>query len=262
MKLHEIAETMTPEEIRLGLGVPKNAFKMSKDGVITINYITPKFNRFRPNSKMVSDGHLTIKFDKVTVSTGVTFGIGGLGSFGISDFHSLAVIDLKGMPKYFSGGAFNVGENETIETLIGGPEVVSGNYWIHDCPKLKSLNGMAKKIKGTLNIENIPISSLDYMPSEFVGDLKLGSLPNFKSLIGIEEILSNFNGIMYSDFSNINTGGLGLLLIPHLQIIMPATTTTLPKPFEIIQNHFGKENAVFECQEKLIEAGFEEFAQL
>ncbi len=77
------------------------------------------------------------------------------------------------------------------------------------------------------------------------------------SLVGVHRILRRVDGRMYIWGNEIETGGIGLVLVEGLTKIY-----TDQPAFEIIEKYLGQGNrGVLRCQEALFEAGFEEFAK-
>lgn len=87
---------------------------------------------------------------------------------------------LKNMPDHIDG-MFNIGLNETIESLEYGPSYVGGSYWCNGCG-LTSMHGIAKYIGGSLlafsnNIKNID----DLIGSHINDDIVFSNNPIYES---------------------------------------------------------------------------------
>ncbi len=107
------------------------------------------------------------------------------------------------------------------------------------------------------NCEHTNLTSLEGVPPSISGSIfannnKLTSLHNIhkqiKRLVGYANFFSN----------PIKSHVLGVLLIDRLQYIWMDNF----KVQTIINKHLKGDRDIFACQEELIEAGFEEFAQL
>ncbi len=122
----------------------------------------------------------------------------------------------------------------------------------------------------TLGLENIPsrisgyfycsvnkLTSLEGAPSSIGGDLDCFS-NCLSSLHNIHKQIKHIGG--YADFRKnpITSCVLGLLLIDGLEKVYLNTNGVE----DIINKHLKGDRDVFACQEELIEAGYEEFAQL
>lgn len=115
------------------------------------------------------------------------------------------------------------------------------NLYVMRCPELKSLEGITPKIEGSL---------LFY------------DLPGIKSFVGIHEHFEYIKGEFVFNDAVIDRGGIGLILIPKLTSFRAYGVSTLTIPFHIIAKYVGRPDDIFKCQAELIEAGFEEYAEL
>lgn len=142
-------------------------------------------------------------------------------------------------------GAFNIAFNH-LESLRGCPEEVFGNF--------RCRNNLLQSFEGA---------------PKYVGkDFLIGGNPRLTSLHDIYKHVKQIDGMLIMDTKPIKDSILGLLMIRGLKEVddgdshRPHTHT---QPFIILNTYLpnttGKD-AVYECQEELIDAGFEKFAKL
>lgn len=121
--------------------------------------------------------------------------------------------------------------------------VIQGELAFGPNKELKSIEGFPSKAKA-IDISNTGITSL----------------------VGISDIVQETT-IFYMQNTNVTEGGMGLILIKNLiHIEYGKLYSTIAKgkadPFEIIEKYLGRPDDIFDCQNELIEAGLEEYAQL
>ena len=156
-----------------------------------------------------------------------------LDAVGDLNIVSQGLTSLVGSPKRVPGTVY-AGYNN-LTNLKGGPEYVGGDFFVTGNP-LVSLEGAPSSVRGTFKCENTKITSLHNIHKQvkFIGEYFLLTDTEITSCI------------------------LGVLLIEGLQLIQMRN-----KPLQnIINKHLKGERDVFACQEELINAGFEELAQL
>lgn len=188
------------------------------------------------------------------------------GSFHID---SCGLDTLKGCPTECYD--FNCSDNPLLKSLEFGPSIVKGGYDAsytniasleHAPTKLTApnLDRNIFKVRGCSNLTGI--ESFKGVSDNISQFLYSGNV--ITSLVGINEIFTNFVGegsiSFSSEYTAINDGGLGLVLIPGFKVLY--SDYALPKPFQILKKYFGRPDDVFDCQNELIEAGYEEYAQL
>ncbi len=113
------------------------------------------------------------------------------------------------------------------------------------------------KVSKSINYEGYRLDSLEGAPSSIGGNLYC-SINNFTSLHNIHKIIKHIGGHADFRYNPITSHVLGLLLIDGLLFVMLGNE----KVEDIINKHLEGDRDVFACQEELIEAGYEEFAQL
>ena len=143
------------------------------------------------------------------------------------------IISLEGAPKKVNGN-FDVDGNTRLTSLVGGPEEVGGFYSCYDCD-LTSLEGAPKKVGGVFDAD---------------GNKRLTSFS------GIHKHIKEIDGKFRCD-SDLSGPVLGLLKIKKLQKVILKDWK-----LEDILNKYLPEGDLIDCQQELIEAGYEEQAKL
>jgi hypothetical protein len=167
-----------------------------------------------------------------------------------------SILSVMGKQPEHVDGDFYCSDNK-LTSLEGAPSSVGGNFFCSD-NKLTSLERAPSSVGGTFFCSDNKLTSLEGAPSSVGGDFfctanKLTSLHNIHKQI-------KHIGSEHADFNNnpIKSHVLGLLLIDGLKYVFLDNK----KVEEIITKHLLGERDVFACQEELIEAGLEDFAQL
>lgn len=161
---------------------------------------------------------------------------------------------LEGCPDIGSETMFSCSHN-MLKTLEGGPKSVAGSYYC-GYNRLTSLEGGPTSVGRIFDCTANQLTSLEHAPS-IVGMDFICNFNNITSLVGVDDIFSSL-GSFRGDTNPILEGGLGLLLIDKISEIDIDL-----KPFYIIKRYVNKgPESVYDCQQELIEAGFEEFAQI
>jgi hypothetical protein len=208
---------------------------------------------------------------------------------------STRITSLEGGPLYVTGD-FNC-SNTKITTLKGGPIEVGGTYscvntpltslegcvkQVNDSfrcfstPKLKSLRYAPIFIKGDLGVTKSGLETFDCPDTYIDGNLYISNCESFKSFDGfpksVNEVnmttcnIKNLHNIhkyvksikaFWLSSNPIESHVLGLLKINDLESVQLDN-----KDVEAIINEYLPLGDIFECQSKLIEAGYEEYAQL
>ena len=190
---------------------------------------------------------------------------------------------LKGSPKIIKDGDFVISRNRSLKSLEFGPEEVDGDFLAKEC-LLTSLDFAPKIVKRHFNVNFNKIGSLVGCP-EYVGmgfeaeRCGLTSLEGITPRIGEEGDRKNTTivlvGNKISNLKNIHkhlkyckgtilfqgnpikSNILGLLKIQSLQGVI-FDDGILTK----IMEKYLPEGDLLACQQELIDAGYEEFAQL
>lgn len=147
-------------------------------------------------------------------------------------------------------------------------DVVNGNFLASNLTSLETLENFPNRINGALYCGHSQLTSFEHITPNIKRDVNAVNLKKFTSLLGVDQHFGKMNGALSMSFGNITEGGLGLLNVKGLMRLVNtgkdiSTMVQLPKQFEIIDKHLRTDNRdIFECQSELIEAGFEEYAQL
>lgn len=157
-----------------------------------------------------------------------TTGIDGSKTF---DCYGLGLTSLKGAPETWND-RFDCAENE-LTNLKYAPHTVKGSFKCHT-NKLTSLEGAPSSCKNFSCQNN-----------------KLTSLHN------IHKIFTSIDNNLHCKRNPITSHVLGVLKIKNLN-----NFTMDNKEVETIINKYLPEGNIIECQQELIEAGFEDYAQL
>jgi hypothetical protein len=161
---------------------------------------------------------------------------------------------LKGAPSEV-GGKFSC-SNNNLTSLKGAPSEVGGKFYCSD-NSLTSLEGSPSKVGGNFYCSHNNLTSLKGAPSEVGGGFSCAN-NNLTSLEGIHLQISSIAHT--GDFSNnpIKSHVLGLLLIDGLQKISLDNT----KVEKIINKYLKGSRDVMDCQNELMDAGLDKYAQL
>jgi hypothetical protein len=208
----------------------------------------------------------------------------------VSDCGLASLIGLPRKCKSIIFGANSL--TEAVKNLQGGPEEVEKAYIVSMCDALESLDGLPKNLPNdvTLNFFSKNLKDFSALPkrcgaltighSEFFNVEDLKYLPEYSNEINFSSIpkltsFHNINKYVKSTYQlgcykcKISSSILGLSLIKELDIIDDCfydvnghdlswpTDGILP----IVEKYIGKQD-IFEFQEELVNAGFNELAKL
>lgn len=175
-------------------------------------------------------------------------------------------------PEYTTGN-FSC-DDKNLTSLEGSPGIVYGNFYCYYnnfssleggplgtvdficySSHLKSLKGAPHQVRN-FDVEDNELTSLDHAPKKVDGDFncrrnKLTSLHN------IHKQISSIGGIFSAEYNPIKSDILGLLKIKNLICIHLDDDK-----IDGIINKYLPEGDLIACQQELIEAGLEEYAQL
>ena len=129
--------------------------------------------------------------------------------------------------------SFNCGNN-SIKTLEHAPTLIGGDFYCYDC-SLTNLVGAPKTVYGDFYC-------------------RLNKLTNLK---GIHKLIDEIGENFVADANPFKSHMLGLLKIRKLKKVILDN-----KQVERILNKYLPEGDLLACQQELIDAGFEDFAQL
>ena len=185
------------------------------------------------------------------------------GDFSITDLQNLESLD--GCPETING-RFSCIMCHSITSLVGGPEKVLGDYDCSMCTSLESLVGSPKYIKGTLHLTGCNrLKSLDGITPHICGNLDLGSSYSQSQFVTLKDIHKHIKK-MDGNYSVIYAGKLashvlGVLLIDGCKRLL-FDNLDVCKIINKYLNEPFTPHRLYDCQDELIEAGFEEYAQL
>ena len=191
------------------------------------------------------------------------------------DYSFLSLTSLEGSPthvhgsfacygnvlKSLEGGPTTVGtkyiaSNNQLATLKGSPESIGGHFIVANNP-LETLKGATEWVGENFDCRHCTLDSLEGAPS-FIGQNCIVTDNRLKTLHSIHKQIKHIGNDFNAVNNFIRSNVLGLMLIDGLRSVFLDI-----KPVQnIINKHLKGDRDVFACQEELIEAGFEEYAQL
>lgn len=146
--------------------------------------------------------------------------------------------------------------NRKLTSLTGAPLEVENDFQC-DRNKITSLIGAPVKVGGDFSCANNRLTSLEGAPKEVGGHFYCHD-NQITSLKDIHKQIIKMNGGFHCHHNEIKSHVLGLLLIPGIKVIASAE-----KWGPILNDYIGSgRKGLLDCQNELIEAGLEEFAQL
>lgn len=166
-----------------------------------------------------------------------------------------SILSVKGTVDDHHIGAFFASASG-LTSLEGSPTAVDGNFYC-DRNMLRSLKGGPKFVNGDFYCNQNNIIYLKDAPQSIDGNFicENNLLP---SLRDIHKSIKFIEGFANFEFNPIKSHVLGLILIEGLQDVLLDNKEVE----DIINGHLKRGRDVFACQEELIEAGYEDFAQL
>lgn len=172
-------------------------------------------------------------------------------------FQGLHLNSWEGCPEIWEGPLFVA--NNTFKDFNGAPKVVSANFDISNNP-ITSLEGCPKDIGLFLKASGCLIDKFVPGGIKVVQDVNLNK-NKLTSLQGIHKQFSHIGGKLYLSLNDIKSHVLSVLLIPGLQEVVMDN-----QDVERIINKYlgmgGGRQHIMDCQAEIIEAGFEDLAQL
>ena len=118
-----------------------------------------------------------------------------------------------------------------LTSLEGLQDHLPGTLDISWCKNLKSLKGIPTQIGGGLSMEHLNIDSFDFLPKRINGTLDVTGCKRVKNYLALMDIKG----------------------VDEIKV------TDKPQLEKILNNHLGD---MLNCQDELIEAGFEEYAEV
>lgn len=209
--------------------------------------VDPSTVTFTPEGKINVDGNIDLEW-RTNDLTKSKFYFGEVtGDFGMS---AARLETMAGFPEKVGSGEFKGDLAATVNkfpNLKGGPKWVGGTYNVSANKMLTSLDGIAEYIG-----QDLLVKDCDGKGSE--GKALSGGL---NSLEGIHKMCKHIGGIADFTGTPIERNVLGLLKIKGLTKVR----LTNKKVEEILNKYLkGEAGNMFDCQEELIDAGLEAFA--
>ena len=166
-------------------------------------------------------------------------------------------------PTVFEDGTF-YGNNLELTSLEGAPTEIVGPvktaFFCCYCNKLPSLQYAPVKVDGSFDCSVNLLTSLKYSPTSVGCDFECEE-NKLTSLEGIHKQIKKIKGKFYAPDNKLESHLLGLILIDGITRIEIDNKDIE----EILNRHLQQTNkklAMLQCQQELIDAGFEEAAQL
>lgn len=205
--------------------------------------------------KEVWSGDLIFSMTAITTLRGLPRKINGTFSCTInSDLQSI-----KDGPTHVAQDYF-VNSNDLI-SLSGAPEIINNDFYCYSNFKLTSLKGGPKTVLGHYNCYNCNITSLEGIASNIGGNLHC-SMNEITSLQNIHKQIKSIGGGLIDLAENpIASHVLGIFRIEGVNRIK-IDHKEVEKILNKNLSRNDRKTAIYDCQEELINAGFEEYAQL
>jgi hypothetical protein len=153
-----------------------------------------------------------------------------------------------------------------LTSLRGSPTIVTGYF---DCSanKLASLKHGPTRVMGEYNVSENPLKNLDGIAEYIGGTLYLNYLGGITSLKDIHKRVKHVGNKIVIMESGITSHVLGLLLINGVTEVTVGYAHTMVREewSDIINNYlpnYRGNHAVLDCQNELIDAGLDDYAQL
>lgn len=251
MKLNEVAQT----ELEKLLSKYKiENYTIREDGRVDVNGDVDLSQKFF--------SELPIKFGRVT------------GFFSVQFCKDL--ISLEGAPESVGDWFFCAGCNK-LTSLEGAPTSVGGNFSCSGCINLISLKGAPQKVGGYFSCAScIKLNSLKETPTEVGGMFTCSGCTKLTSLEGAPtKVDGSFNCHICFRLASLKNlpaqinGKLTLTSCPKiLDLLMIFKTKGITeiihddKKLEKIINKYLPTRDMLNCQDELIEAGLEEYAEI
>jgi len=139
------------------------------------------------------------------------------------------------------------------------PKEVGGDFYCHNNQRT-SLEFCPKEVGGYFDCSNNKLTSLEFCPKEVGGNFYCSS-NKLTSLADIHKRLKKMDGIFYAYNNPIKSNVIGLMLVAgcnEVQLDNKEVQNIMNNHLPNTRGHLG----LLECQEDLLSAGFEEWAEL
>lgn len=179
-----------------------------------------------------------------------------------------SIKDLKFMPKTLGNdgenGSICLSQNRNLVSLEGCPDTIAGEFAVSDCNALSTLEHGPKKVGRNYKVDTCSkITAIDGIAKEIGNHLILSNNRDLESLKGVHKMISSVGGNIDVSGSRFKSHILGILLIKDFKNIKYVFGNgKAVEAFKIILQ--CREDGVDEldCQEKLCDAGLEDYAYL
>ena len=150
-------------------------------------------------------------------------------------------------------------EERSILSVMGEqPDNVTGSFSC-SLKDLTSLKGCPSYVSGDFFCSHNRLKNLEGCPT-YVGAMFVCDSNQIESLHNIHRHIKYIGNEIDLSRNPLKSHVLGLLLIKGLKMVF--LDTAKGKLEDILNKHLQGDRDVFACQEELIEAGFEDYAQL
>jgi len=164
---------------------------------------------------------------------------------------------------------FNARENP-ITSLSGAPTVIPRNFDVSHCTNLRTLEGGPSKVERNYFAIGCDLVNLDGIASFIGGELDICGNERLTSLKNIHKKIKRLEALRFSP-RLIKSHVLGLFLIDRFKVLTAIKPPLRFKDdlgwYDILNQYLHKrENNkkfnMYDCQQALIDAGFEEYAKI
>jgi hypothetical protein len=134
-----------------------------------------------------------------------------------------------------------------------------GDFWCNN-NQLTSLDGAPSEIGGDFMCTNNDLTSIDGAPSIIDGGFYI-NINNLVSLKNIHKTIKKMKGSFIAYRNPIKSNVLGLLLIDGCNVVELDNIKVTDIINKYLREPMSKQRMI-DCQNELIDAGFDDFAQL
>lgn len=175
--------------------------------------------------------------------------------------------DLKYMPTSLGNdedGSILLSNNRNLESLEGCAKEIAGEFAVTDCNKLTSLEFGPTKVGRNYKVDTCgSLKSIKGIAKEIGRHLILSNNKELESLEGIHKMVSSVGGNIDTSGSRFKSHILGVLLIKNFKNIKYLFGNAKSiEAFKIILQCRADGLDELDCQEKLCDAGLEDYAYL
>lgn len=148
-------------------------------------------------------------------------------------------------------------EERSVLSVVGQqPEELHGVF-LCSYKKLTSLRGSPTTVYGDVFVQKNELASLEGAPSAVHGDFYLND-NRLASLQGIHKHIKYIGGELFVNDNAIRSHVLGVLRIKGLKRVIMDNKYVQ----NILNKYIAHQGDILDCQQEIIDKGFEDFAQL